>query len=88
MFHSRNLWATTPGKRLGPGIIQGSSQVMTRPAGPVRKFLESQGSGRVGSGGCQTITGRVGPVRVALNPTRPEPTRPARFDQNLGQPCK
>ena len=54
---------------LQPGIFQGCSRVMIRPADRVRRFLISRGSSRVGSG---RITGRVG------TPDPRQVTRPVR----------
>ena len=49
---------------------------MTRPNESVQDVLESHGSGRVGSGGSQILTGRVGSSRVArFDPTREQPRK-------------
>ena len=58
---------------------QRSSRVMARSAGRVRGPSKSRGSGRVGTGGFQNLTGRV-------RSSGPDPTPPAKFDQTREKP--
>lgn len=54
------------------------------PACRIRKFWKSHTSGRIGSGGFQTLTGRFGSGWVTLAPTRLD--LPARVDPIREQP--